>query len=72
MVFGYNQVLSAQNWKKVEHFCGFENLDLKGFCHENPDGFYTFKQGRLEAGSMCAKNTGAEGASTVNKAPNAK
>jgi hypothetical protein len=29
-------------------------------------------QGRLEAGSMCSKNTGAEGAATVNRAPNAK
>jgi hypothetical protein len=29
-------------------------------------------QGRLEAGSTCAKNTGAEGAATVNRAPNAK
>jgi hypothetical protein len=30
------------------------------------------KQCRLEAGSTCAKNTGAEGAATVNRAPNAK
>jgi hypothetical protein len=40
----YNSgVLSAQNWKKVEHFSGWENLDLKGLCRENPDRFYTFK-----------------------------
>jgi hypothetical protein len=29
-------------------------------------------QGRLEAGSTCSKNTGAEGAATVNRAPDAK
>jgi hypothetical protein len=29
-------------------------------------------QGRLEADSTCAKNTGVEGAATVNRAPNAK
>ncbi len=28
-------------------------------------------QGRLEACSTCSKHTGAEGATTVNKAPNA-
>jgi hypothetical protein len=28
-------------------------------------------QGRLEACSTCSKHTGAEGAATVNKAPNA-
>jgi hypothetical protein len=28
-------------------------------------------QGRLEEGSTCSKNTGAEDAATVNKAPNA-
>jgi hypothetical protein len=28
-------------------------------------------QGRLEAGSTCSKNTGAEGAATVKRAPNA-
>jgi hypothetical protein len=30
------------------------------------------KQGRLEAASTCFKNTDAEGAETVNRAPNAK
>jgi hypothetical protein len=29
-------------------------------------------QGRLKAGSTCSKNTGAEGAATVNRAPNTK
>jgi hypothetical protein len=28
--------------------------------------------GRVEAGSTCSKNTGAEGATTVNRAPNGK
>jgi hypothetical protein len=27
-------------------------------------------QDRLEAGSTCSKNTGAQGAATVNRAPN--
>jgi hypothetical protein len=31
-----------------------------------------YAQARLEAGSTCSKNTGAEGAATVNRAPNAK
>jgi hypothetical protein len=29
-------------------------------------------QGRLEAGSTCSKNTGAEGAAKLNREPNAK
>jgi hypothetical protein len=32
----------------------------------------TYKQGRLEACSTCSKHTGAEGAATVKKAPQAK
>jgi hypothetical protein len=37
-------------------------------------GIITFqkRQGRLEAGSTCAKNTGTGGAATINRAPNAK
>jgi hypothetical protein len=31
-----------------------------------------FNQARLEVGSTCSKNTGAEGTATVNRAPNAK
>jgi hypothetical protein len=50
-------------------------LEKSSFLYQVKIGFMDpipCSQGRLEAGSTCAKNTGAEGASTVIKAPNAK
>jgi hypothetical protein len=55
-----------------------EKSEISQFTQENfstPSFLFVIvsqKQARLEAGSTCAKNTGAEGAATVNRAPNAK
>ncbi len=49
-------------WSKASNRFGY-HLKLSDLMHS---------QGRLEAGSTCSKHTGAEGAATVNRAPNAK
>jgi hypothetical protein len=66
-----NYVLRGNQLSSIDKFTN-DILDKSLKFIKSHESKENAKQGRLEAGSTCAKNTGAEGASTVNKAPNAK